>query len=73
MFGIPLVLIFGLLAWFSWRRGHRHGLVLMWGILFGVFLGGSAAAVVHTIAASGASGLEAGVRGAMGGVAGTFR
>lgn len=68
MFGIPAVLIFGLLAFLAWRRGHRHGLVLLWGVLFGVFLGGTAASAVHSVAAGMLSGTEQGIHGVMSGV-----
>lgn len=73
MFGIPLVIVFGLAAWFSWRRGHRHGLVLFWGVLFGVFLGSTGHAVVSQIATSGAAGIESGVKGAANGVTASLR
>lgn len=73
MFGIPAVIIFGGLAFFSWRRGHRHGLVLLWGILFGCFLGGSLQHALELAANGGLSGLDSGLRGAVNGVSASLR
>lgn len=73
MFGIPAVLIFGVLAFWSWRRGHRHGMVLIWGILFGCFLGGAVQTALITAASGGLHGLDAGVQGAVSGISATLR
>lgn len=73
LFGIPAVVIFGLLAWFSWRRGHRHGLVLLWGVLFGCFLGAGIQTAVHSVGNGMVRGVDQGAHGALSGVSASLK
>lgn len=73
MFGIPAVLIVIGIAAFAVRRQHRHGAVLIWGIVLGCFLGAGLHAAVTAAMTGGLNGLGTGLTAAFHGAAGAVR